>query len=147
MELETILFCNIDSNYNSNSNAEVPMSRFTNGPFKQREISLLWLRHYAISINVIVGFHKNFEVHFSNSLWNKKRQSIFKKREISLFWRCQYTVNIRVIVGWYMSWVVLQNPRNTSQQKFIKETDAINIQINKNVLVLMMSSRRRHYRF
>ena len=92
-------------------------------------------------------FHKNFEVHISNSLWNKKRQSIFKKREISLFWRSQYAISIPVIIGSLMSWLVLQNPRNTSQQKFIKETVAINIQINKNFLVLMTSSRRRHYRF
>ena len=31
------------------------MPRFTNGPFKQRETSLLWSRHYAISINLMVG--------------------------------------------------------------------------------------------
>ena len=37
-------------------------------------------------------------------------------------------------------------PRNSSQQKFIKETEAMNVQINKHFLVLMMSSHRRHYR-
>ena len=119
--------------------------------FKQRETSLLWWRHYAISINLIVGSYmvastKTLKF-ISASLWNKKRQSIFKKREISLFWRSQYAISIPVIIGSLMSWLVLQNPRNTSQQKFIKETVAINIQINKNFLVLMTSSRRRHYRF
>ena len=45
-----------------------------------------------------------------------------------------------------MSWLAQQKPRNSSQLKFIKETYAVNIQINKIFFALMTSSRRRHYR-
>ena len=43
-----------------------------------------------------------------------------------------------------MTWLVPQKPRNSSKQKFIKQTEVINIQINKKFNVLMTSSRSRH---
>ena len=71
--------------------------------------------------------------------YSKKRNIPILKMSIRNKPPCDYRL-IDVIGG-------SANPRNTSQQKLIKEADAINIQINKNFLVLMMSSRRRHYRF
>ena len=77
--------CNIDSNSNSNSNAEVPMPRFTNGPFKQRETSLLWSRHYAISINLIVGSYVVASIKtlkfISAAVYEIKRGNQYLKKE------------------------------------------------------------------
>ena len=89
-------------------------------------------------------FHKNFEFHGSNSLWNKQRQSTFKQSEISLFGKRQYAVSIHVIIGSWVTWLVPRKPRNSCQRKCIKWKEEITIQINEILRVLMTSSRKRH---